>query len=1025
MSSRYSVFARMLALGFVASILFVACSRHPQQTSGSQSSGLRAWAETALLAPSAGTKPAAGANFSTEFPVTFSLVTRRIDQSKLPFLELCQQDHGKLMSGKSVMGNPLRLGSKSYQHGLGTHSVSMIRVLLNKPAERFTAEVGVNADTKVGQVAFAVEVAGKEVYRSAPCKGGDAPVAVSVALGGAKEFVLRVLEANADPTCDWADWCDPKVTYTDKTSQWLDAMPVYDPTSDACCARTPSTKLLPKWTRTHEILAPRQGVELHRVTYTDPATGLKVSSEIKLFKDYSAVEWVARFTNTGSKDSPIVADVRGLNTRLDLPKDSATLHYAQGSRCNTFVDAKTKTGYDFQPYQMPVAPKTSRSFDSLDLSSTQWLPFYNLQWNGGGLIWAIGWSGRWQFDIRRDADKTISLEAGQRTLYTRLHPGESIRTPRMLLMSWEGNDRLRGHNAWRRLILAHYAPRHEGKLQMPPIASMGHLWAGGGGPKMNHASSLAWIDKLVEIGGEVFWMDAGWYCPGTWTDTFGTWDPDPTKFPHGLKALADATHAKGMKFLLWFCEQNVQRDSDIAKRHPEWVYNATFDVSNPDARKWLTEYISKRLAAWNVDMYRHDGGFTYLTVHDTPERQGITENHGIEGWYAHWDALLAKHPGLMIDNCAGGGQNIDLETTMRSVPLWQSDVECGPPAPGDPNGLSMVQVQNATLDLYVPLHATGVWGMENDPYWFRSAATTGVSICEGIIEPAFNTVQAKRCNDELKSLRELRLGDFYPLTDINLDDTRPCAWEFYRPDLHKGFAMVFRRGGCKQNETALKLRGIEPGAKYRVTFADENKTRVMTSTELENLSVTIAPPPKVIPAAKESQVALSASPKNNGVSLRAEDSESKNAPVTVGGREAWRSVKGGMTYFVVENPANRDGLTPKVHLEIEYFDEGTGTVQIKYDSSDQAVTTVPAAPGAWKVAGTFTLANTKKWKTFQCNIDDALFGGRCNGADIRLDFDPATPPAVASLKLTNRMRTGDTITLPPRPHSVLVVFEKL
>jgi hypothetical protein len=626
-------FPRRVAIlaGVVAVITVCAC--HGGSPAGGDNIAIRAWANAALLGQSTSGGTTSGAKFSTEFPVTFNVLTPKIDQSKLPFLKLLQQDHGRLTLGKSVMGTPLQLGSTSYKHGLGTHSVSVIRVLLNKPGRHFTADVGVNADTKVGTVAFAVEVGGKEVYRSGVCKGGEAPIPLSLELGGAKEFVLRVLDANKDPTCDWADWCNAKVIYADGASQWLDELPVYAIDSDACCVKTPSSQLLPKWTRTHTVDMRKDSVELHHVTYTDPATGLKVSCEIKLFSDYPAVDWVARFTNAGGKDSPIIADVRPWDMRLSVPDDQATLYYAQGSACNGFVDRKTATGYDFQPYELTIRPNMARSFDPEGLSSVRWLPFYNLQWNGGGLIWAIGWSGRWQLDISRDAGKTIGLKAGQRTLCTMLHPGESIRTPRMLLLSWQGNDRMRGHNQWRQLLLAHYLPRHQGKLQMPPIASMNHLWADGGGPKMNETSSLAWIGKLAEIGGEVFWMDAGWYCKGQWTEVFGTWDPHPSKFPHGLKPIGDAARAKGMKFLVWFCEQSVTPGSDIAKKHPEWVYGGTFDVSNSDARKWLTDYISSRIASCKIDIYRHDGGFSYLSVHDTAERRGITENHGIEGWY--------------------------------------------------------------------------------------------------------------------------------------------------------------------------------------------------------------------------------------------------------------------------------------------------------------------------------------------------------------------------------------------------------
>jgi len=41
---------------------------------------------------------------------------------------------------------------------------------------------------------------------------------------------------------------------------------------------------------------------------------------------------------------------------------------------------------------------------------------------------------------------------------------------------------------------------------------------------------------------------------------------------------------------------------------------------------------------------------------DTPDRQGMTEIRYVEGLYEMWDELRAKHPGLLIDNCASGGR---------------------------------------------------------------------------------------------------------------------------------------------------------------------------------------------------------------------------------------------------------------------------------------------------------------------------------------------------------------------------------
>ena len=77
----------------------------------------------------------------------------------------------------------------------------------------------------------------------------------------------------------------------------------------------------------------------------------------------------------------------------------------------------------------------------------------------------------------------------------------------------------------------------------------------------------------------------------------------------------------------------------------------------------------------------------------------MTEIKHIEGLYAFWDELLARHPGLIIDNCAGGGQRIDLETISRSVPLSRSDLQCWPFDP------TREQNQTQGLAPWVPLSA--------------------------------------------------------------------------------------------------------------------------------------------------------------------------------------------------------------------------------------------------------------------------------------------------------------------------------
>jgi len=114
-----------------------------------------------------------------------------------------------------------------------------------------------------------------------------------------------------------------------------------------------------------------------------------------------------------------------------------------------------------------------------------------------------------------------------------------------------------------------------------------------------------------------------------------------------------------------------------------------------------------------IDYYRQDCNVdpkNYWDANDKPGRIGIYEIKHIEGLYAFGDSLLVRFPRLLIDNCAGGRQRIDLETTSRSAPLWRSDYNYG-----EPNGF---QGHTFGLNFYLPVHVTGIF--KTDSYTFRS-----------------------------------------------------------------------------------------------------------------------------------------------------------------------------------------------------------------------------------------------------------------------------------------------------------------
>jgi hypothetical protein len=121
------------------------------------------------------------------------------------------QDYGQLQLRRSVDGNPLRIGGKTYERGLGTHAFSTIIYDVSGYA-RFTADVGVDAEKGgAGTVGFEVWVDGKKVFDSGVMRGTDPAKHVEISLTGATTLKLFVNDGGDGINCDHADWADARL----------------------------------------------------------------------------------------------------------------------------------------------------------------------------------------------------------------------------------------------------------------------------------------------------------------------------------------------------------------------------------------------------------------------------------------------------------------------------------------------------------------------------------------------------------------------------------------------------------------------------------------------------------------------------------------------------------------------------------------------------------------------------------------------------------------------------------------------
>lgn len=581
-----------------------------------------------------------------------------------------------------------------------------------------------------------------------------------------------------------------------------------------------SASFLTRWTLVEEKKKIDDNRTLQILTYTDPKTGLVIRALCTVYNDFPAVEWVLKFKNSSRAKMPIIENIQAVETDFRYSgAGNFILHRALGSNAERT---------DFAPIDEPLNPGGQITFGPREgrSSGNGALPFFNIEAPGEGVMVGLGWSGKWKSTVRRDAGTTIRLSAGMEKTYFALRPGEEVRSPSVVLLFWSGSDRLRGHNLFRRFILKHHTPQKNGRPMILPLAS----GLGFGGPRpcneyscATETFAIAMAYRLEQFGivPEAGWIDAGWYegSETGWWQGVGNWVINKKNFPNGIRPVSDVAKKLGMGFVLWFEPERVYKGTRLDREHPEWLVklpqnsNSLLDLGNPEARRWLTDYISGMIEREGITVYRQDFNFDpqdYWRAADAPDRQGIAEIRHIEGLYEFWDELLKRHPGLLIDNCASGGRRLDLETISRSAPLWRTDYQYY-----EPNGY---QCHTYGINLYLPCSGTG--NSNPETYFWRSSLSSALVFGWEINQPSFPLPQAKKSMEEFKKLRPYFYGDYYPLTAYSASDEAWMAYQFDRPDFQDGMILAFRRNLSNASTCQVKLHGLIPGAVYALNFED-------------------------------------------------------------------------------------------------------------------------------------------------------------------------------------------------------------
>jgi alpha-galactosidase len=143
-----------------------------------------------------------------------------------------------------------------------------------------------------------------------------------------------------------------------------------------------------------------------------------------------------------------------------------------------------------------------------------------------------------------------------------------------------------------------------------------------------------------------------------------------------------------MKFGLWVEPEMVNPNSDLYRAHPDWAMHfndgrarrraisSILNMARDDVRDHIFAVLDKLVSENHIeflkwDMNRHFGepGWPEVPV---AEQKQIWVKY-VDNVYNIIDRLRAKHPGLEIESCSGGGGRVDLGILKRVDEVWTSD----------------------------------------------------------------------------------------------------------------------------------------------------------------------------------------------------------------------------------------------------------------------------------------------------------------------------------------------------------------
>lgn len=441
--------------------------------------------------------------------------------------------------------------------------------------------------------------------------------------------------------------------------------------------------------------------------------------------------------------------------------------------------------------------------------------------NGEAIGFNLLYSGNFSINVERSPFDLLRVNIGINDFYFSKNLDSKFETPEVLIVySNKGINKMSQvfHDIYRNYLLA----KKENYVLL-------NNWEGTYFD-FNEEIILNMIDSANSLGIDLFVLDDGWF--GKRDDDFrslGDWYIHSEKLPNGLTKIIERCKQYNMKFGLWFEPEMANKDSDLYRKHNDYIIQTagrkdhpsrnqhTLDFSRIEVVENIYDQMIKILDKYEIDYIKWDMN-RCITGIDNKEKYHLY----IKNLYYLLEKLKNRYKNILFEGCASGGNRFDAGMLYYTPQIWTSD---------NTDAIDRLDIQFGTSLAYpvtsqgshvsvTPNHQTGrMTSLEIR----RNVAMLGTFGYE--LNPLnLNEDEKEKIRKDIKIYKKyaktINYGDLYRI----IHDQNETAYSVVNKEKSEALLFYYKRvikigTGLK----TLKIKGLKENFKYKVSRINLNR----------------------------------------------------------------------------------------------------------------------------------------------------------------------------------------------------------